>query len=148
VEAMIEKAKPEQVQLVGLLEELNGPEEITGRLREAGGGVWVCRFRRQDISRIAEAWMRRIEVSGRSQKDARPPEVEVDAFSIVGAGENDAEREWNSGPSFEESPSIEDLAREQGVLPITDVDAVGDLWPRDDDPDELLAFILDEGKSA
>ena len=36
------------------------------------------------------------------------------------------------------------LIDQQGVKPVTDLDELAALWPANDDPDELLAFILDE----
>jgi len=43
-------------------------------------------------------------------------------------------------------PSIPlaELAKQQGVSPADDLDAIADLWPAPDDPDELLEFILTE----
>jgi hypothetical protein len=40
--------------------------------------------------------------------------------------------------------SIEELARQQHVKPAHDLDALGALWPMDDEPDRLLQFILGE----
>jgi hypothetical protein len=41
------------------------------------------------------------------------------------------------------SPSIEELARQQGVAPATDLAEIASLWP-DDDADALLDFIIKE----
>ncbi len=43
--------------------------------------------------------------------------------------------------------SLEELADLQGVQPATDLDSIGALWPSDDDPDRMLAYLLDEGSS-
>jgi len=48
---------------------------------------------------------------------------------------------------FWESLSLEELAEQQGVQPVGDLDDVGSLWPVDDDPDELLRFILLERRA-
>lgn len=40
--------------------------------------------------------------------------------------------------------SVEELAREQGVGPIQDLNEISDLWPLDDDPDVMLRFILQD----
>ncbi|HLW68495.1 MAG TPA: hypothetical protein VKS79_24465 [Gemmataceae bacterium] len=45
------------------------------------------------------------------------------------------------------SLSLEELAKQQGVKPIHDLDEVISLWPKDDDPDELLRFILNERRA-
>ena len=39
---------------------------------------------------------------------------------------------------------LEELAKQQGVSPVVDLNEVAALWPVDDDPDELLNFILSE----
>lgn len=42
------------------------------------------------------------------------------------------------------APSLAELAAQQGAAPVEDLDAVGELWPCDDDPEELLQHILAE----
>jgi len=39
------------------------------------------------------------------------------------------------------SRSLADFAREQGIGPAHDLDAIARRWPADDDPDALDAFI-------
>ena len=39
------------------------------------------------------------------------------------------------------SQSVDDLAAQQGVSAVSDLDEIGALWPADDDPDELLEHI-------
>jgi hypothetical protein len=46
-----------------------------------------------------------------------------------------------------ESLSLEALAQQQGVKPADDLQEVAHLWPVDDDPEELLRFILDERRA-
>lgn len=48
---------------------------------------------------------------------------------------------------FWTSLSLEELAARQGVGPAVDLDSISALWPADDDPDRLLAYILDERSS-
>lgn len=44
--------------------------------------------------------------------------------------------------SFDEVPSIERRAREQGVSPVADPKAVrGDLWPEDESVDDFLELV-------
>ena len=45
------------------------------------------------------------------------------------------------------SLSLNELAKEQGVRPVKDIQEIADLWPVDDDPDELLRFILEERRA-
>lgn len=37
---------------------------------------------------------------------------------------------------------LEELAEQQGVSAVSDLDEISALWPADDDPDELLRHIL------
>ena len=41
---------------------------------------------------------------------------------------------------------LQSLIDQQGVEPVTDLDELAELWPADDDPDKLLAFILADRK--
>jgi hypothetical protein len=43
-----------------------------------------------------------------------------------------------------ESVSLEELAERQHVLAVQDFDEFSDLWPVEDDPDELLRYIAAE----
>ena len=43
--------------------------------------------------------------------------------------------------------TLEELAEQQGVVPVKDLDEISRLWPVDDDPDKLLRFILDERRA-
>jgi len=47
-------------------------------------------------------------------------------------------------PSQIHSIPLDQLAELQGVRPVQDPDEVGALWPLDDDPDRMLAHILEE----
>ncbi len=44
--------------------------------------------------------------------------------------------------SFWQSASLEKLAEGQGVAPVIEPEEIFALWPADDDPDDLLNFIL------
>jgi hypothetical protein len=39
---------------------------------------------------------------------------------------------------------LEELALEQGVQPVSDLEALGALWPAEHDPDAFLAFVQSE----
>ena len=142
---MIEPGKGSRGRVLGRLEDINARDELTGRLRESGGAAWICRFRRQDIARVARAWTRQVEVAGRTDTSTSPRELSVETIQTVPEGALAAE-DWNSGPSFDASPSIEELAREQDVGPIHDVEALFSFWPEDEDPGEFLRFIEKERK--
>jgi hypothetical protein len=40
--------------------------------------------------------------------------------------------------------TLAELIAKQGVKPVDDLDAVSALWPVDDDPDRMDAFILEQ----
>jgi len=50
-------------------------------------------------------------------------------------------------PVLGQSLSLEELAAQQGVTPVSDLDEVGSLWPVDDDPDCLLSFVISERRA-
>ena len=64
-----------------------------------------------------------------------------------GTGADPAEAEATrpeQGHSFWSSLSLAELAEAQGVAPVEDLDGIADLWPADDNPDEVLAHVLAE----
>ena len=52
--------------------------------------------------------------------------------------------EQSTGQSEESALALARLIQQQHVAPIDDLDALSDLWPADDDPENLLKFILSE----
>ena len=40
--------------------------------------------------------------------------------------------------------SLDELAEQQGITAIQNLEEISELWPVDDDPDEFLRFILNE----
>ncbi|MBL7192060.1 hypothetical protein ISS30_10220 [bacterium] len=44
--------------------------------------------------------------------------------------------------SSEDFKTLDELAEEQGIPPVQDLDKIFALWPEEADPDELLEFIL------
>jgi hypothetical protein len=45
---------------------------------------------------------------------------------------------------FWETLSLEELAKLQSVSPVGNLDELAELWPADDNPDELLRYLLNE----
>lgn len=45
---------------------------------------------------------------------------------------------------IQRSTPLDQLARQQSVSPVEDLDELAALWPADDDPDELLQWLLAE----
>ena len=50
-------------------------------------------------------------------------------------------------PVLGQSLTLEELAAQQKVAPVTDLDELGSLWPADDDPDRLLSFLISERRA-
>ena len=46
--------------------------------------------------------------------------------------------------SFWSSLSLAELAKAQGVAPVEDLEGMASLWPSDDDPDDMLAHVLED----
>ncbi len=60
---------------------------------------------------------------------------------------SDDERTGDKTTPFWTSLPLEKLAEMQGVQPVGDLDEISALWPVDDDPDQMLAHILEERAS-
>lgn len=39
---------------------------------------------------------------------------------------------------------LDGLIRQQGVAPVSNLDELSDLWPANDDPDDLMRYVLEE----
>ncbi|MCY4453689.1 MAG: hypothetical protein OXC01_17240 [Immundisolibacterales bacterium] len=50
---------------------------------------------------------------------------------------------WDRDQSFWSSVPLTELAETQGVAPLEDVESMVALWPSDDDPDDMLAHVLE-----
>jgi hypothetical protein len=129
---------------VGRLEELNGHQQLTGRLWEANGTKWTCHFKAEHVAYLSAAWMRKVKLTGRPiRKEGKEYGLAVDSITNL---DEDSTNETGAaaGASFWRSLSLEALAIQQGVTAAEDLDAISALWPTDDDPDELLAHIARE----
>lgn len=40
--------------------------------------------------------------------------------------------------------TLDELIRQQRVVPVSNLDELSDLWPGDDDPDHLMQYVLEE----
>jgi len=129
---------------VGRIEVLSGHGGITGRLWEPDGTRWNCHFREEHLDVLPDTWMRTVQVTGRAiVEEGKERVLDVDSIVIVSE-----EREPGYGATeaadFWKSVSLEELIEQQGVVAADDLDAIGALWPADDDPDDLLRFLLAE----
>jgi hypothetical protein len=127
----------------GRLEELNGHGALTGRLWEADGTKWMCHFKQEHIEQLPEAWMRTARVVGRAIVEEGKERV-LEVESLVVLDDEMVPPTAREAAPFWKSLSLEELAEQQGVAAVSDLDAISALWPVDDDPDELLRHILHE----
>ena len=67
--------------------------------------------------------------------------IEVDSLFVIEYEMKDGD-EQRERRSFWSSVSLEELAEEQGVGVLSDIGSIAALWPADDDPDDLLDFVL------
>jgi hypothetical protein len=126
---------------VGRLEILNGHGGLKGTFWEAGGARWSCLFKNEHIDILPDAWMKKVKVTGRTIEEEHS--IEVDSLFVIGDDMGES-NEKGQGRSFWQSVSLEELAEEQDMGVVSDIDSIAALWPADDDPDALLDFVVRE----
>lgn len=127
---------------VGRLEVLNGHGGLRGTFWEANGTKWICLFRIEHLEVLPDAWMHKVKIAGRTiEEEGKEKQLEVDSIFVI-EDELGEEIETGEGGSFWQSVSLEELAEVQGVAPVSAPEEVFALWPADDDPDDLLNFVL------
>ena len=131
-----------QAEKIGRLEELNGHGGLTGRLWEADGTKWLCIFKPDHLEVLPDIWLRRVKLVGEAVIESGG-ERTLSVESILPLDGEFEERAMAAESfSFWSSPSLAELAEQQKVTPVEDLDEIGALWPLDDDPDQLLDHIL------
>jgi len=65
--------------------------------------------------------------------------LEVESIVVL-----EAEMATAAATPFWRTLSLDELAEQQGVSAVPDLDEISALWPADDDPDELLQHVLHE----
>lgn len=129
---------------VGRLEVLNGHGSLKGTFWEVSGNRWICFFKSEHRDILPEAWMSKVQITGRTfEEEGKERSIEVDSIFVI-EDEMSEGNEQGEGRSFWQSASLEELAEEQGVGIVSDLNALADLWPADDDPDALMEFVLHE----
>ena len=129
---------------IGRLEEVNGHHQLTGKLWEANGTQWICHFGPEHAASLSGAWMHTVKLTGRSiVEEGVEHALQVETITILDK-EIDKHIEQTEGEGFWHSLSLEELAAQQGIVAVDDLDAIAALWPADDDPDELLRYLLQE----
>jgi hypothetical protein len=135
-----------QVEKVGRLEVLDGHRGLQGCLWEPHGTKWLCIFKPEHLELLPDAWLRTVKVIGEAVIEPNKERV-INVVSVVPLEEEIAESalsgEVERAPFWTSLP-LEELAELQGVQPADDLDQISALWPVDDDPDRMLAHILEE----
>jgi hypothetical protein len=126
---------------VGRLEILNGHGALKGTFWEANGTRWTCFFKNEHIDILPDAWMQKVKVTGRTIEEDSC--IEVDSLFVIEDDMGES-KEKGQGRSFWQPVSLEELAEEQDIGVACDIDSIAALWPADDDPDDLLNFVLHE----
>lgn len=138
-----------QVEKVGRLEVLDGHRGLQGRLWEPDGTKWQCIFKPEHLEVLPDAWLRTVKLIGEAILEPNKERV-LNVDSVL-ALEDEIEQSPLPGESdkmpFWTSLSLAELAEIQDVQPAEDLDSISALWPVDDDPDEILAHILQERSS-
>lgn len=135
-----------QVEKVGRLEVLDGHRGLQGRLWEPDGTRWLCIFKPEHLEILPDAWLRTVRLIGEAVIEPNK-ERTLHVVSVLPLEEEIEETPAMREPErlpFWTSLSLEELAELQGVQPAEDLDRISALWPADDDPDRMLAHILDE----
>ena len=131
-----------QAEKIGRLEELNGHGGLTGRLWEADGTKWLCIFKPDHIELLPDIWLHRVKLVGETVIEPGG-ERTLSVESILALdGEFEETAAAAEGFPFWSSLSLEELAEQQKVSPVADLDEISALWPVDDDPDKLMDHIL------
>jgi hypothetical protein len=135
-----------QVEKVGRLEVLDGHRGLQGRLWEPDGTKWLCIFKPEHLDVLPDAWLRTVRVMGEAVVEPNKERI-LHVTSVVPLEEEIAQeavsKEAERMPFWSSLP-LEELAELQGVQPADDLDLISALWPVDDDPDRMLAYILEE----
>jgi hypothetical protein len=135
-----------QVEKVGRLEVLDGHRGVQGRLWEPDGTRWLCIFKPEHLELLPDAWLRTVKVIGEAVIEPNKERV-LNVVSVLPLEEEIAESALGGEAErvpFWTSLPLEELAELQGVQPADDLDQISALWPVDDDPDRMLAHILEE----
>lgn len=142
-ELLGEPASISETTKTGRLEELNGHGSLTGRLWEPDGTKWLCHFKNEHLDQLPETWMRTVTIVGRTMvEEGKDRIIEVDSFVLLGSDLETSSA--GSAFAFWTSLSLDELAEQQGVSPASDLDDISNLWPVDDDADELLQHVFHE----
>lgn len=128
--------------IIGRLEELNGHDGLTGRLWEPDGTKWLCRFQADHLPLISMAWMRTAKIIGRTvQPEGAERAIDVESLVLVDEPVTEAR---SPAASFWHSQSLDELAAQQGISAVSDLDEISALWPADDEAEDLLRHVMNE----
>lgn len=139
-------AGSQPIEKVGRLEVLEGHHGLSGYLWEADGTRWRCHFQPEHREIVRRAWLQRVKLTGEVvHPPAREPFIQVSRLDLLDEPTQDRPAvEAAELSSFWKPVSLEQMAKLQGVQPAEDLDAIAALWPMDEDPDQLLSYILQQ----
>ena len=126
----------------GRLEMLSGHGQLLGKLWEPDRTRWTCYFKPEHLELLPDAWMRTVALTGRAvDEEGKEPTLAVESILVTGDA---VEAEGATEAGFWRSMPLDELAEQQGVSVVSDLDEIADLWPADDDPDALMHYVLAE----
>lgn len=136
--AAVAEPQPHEGQLEGVLWECDWKQH-TAHLEEADGNR-VTLFLPEGVDeRVTELRRQRVRVTGAVEHHSGRP-VRMRVYDVTPA---DGSRSTVDQPygGFWENLSADELARRQGVGPVSDLEALAGDWPADDSIDEFLDFV-------
>lgn len=131
------------ISVTGRLEVLDGHNKLAATLWEPNGNRWTCIFNEELAVHLSDKWRKSVTVSGKGSIENGKNSIHVDSISTTDDEFLSTHPQGELFP-FWESISLIELAVQQNVSPITDIDELSTLWPSDADPDDFLDFVLSE----
>ncbi len=110
----------------------------TAELHEADGRVVEVRFDAGRDEAVTEARRRKVAVTGIVSGNGRRRSIELRRLEVL--DEHELSEDALPG-SFWDRSSVEELAAQQGVGVVEDIDALAGDWPEDEDLDAFLDMV-------
>ncbi len=127
--------EPQNSEKFGLLKMLDGRRKLKGILCDIDGNFWQCQFQEKHNEILKGAWMNKVKLQGLVQG----PKIDVQSIHVL-----QDEALSNFGQSFWQPQSIEHLAQEQGIKPISSLNEIRSMNLEDSEADALIEEIQKE----